>query len=190
MQIESRPVEIRSDSQYVVDGVHLHLDRRRRQGWLEIDNGDLWAALDDLLRGRDASSVHFVKVKGHAKVADVRAGRVDRVDKEGNDAADILARRGAALQEVGDGYKARMQSSKRLAEAVQRLMSDIIVARNSMASATGVTDEEVAVVEVEEDSSDAEGDVWSISSASGGGEGGVVEVNSSEEERDEFDLED
>ncbi len=37
------------------------------------------------------------KVKGHASDKDVRAGRVKRADKIGNDAADNLATQGACL---------------------------------------------------------------------------------------------
>ena len=44
LRVEPRQVEIRTDSQYVIDGVSLHMDARRRRGWLEVDNGDLWAA--------------------------------------------------------------------------------------------------------------------------------------------------
>ena len=91
-----------------------------------MENGDLWEALDACLRGREESSYLFSKVKGHAKEADVRAGIVQRVDKDGNDAADVLARRGAAMHAVDRGYKPRMRHSRRLAEAVQRMMVDII----------------------------------------------------------------
>ena len=94
LQAEVRPVEIRTDSKYVMRGV-TQLAAWRRRGWLEVDNGDLWEALDGLLRGRDQGSVAFVKVKGHAKWSDVHSGAVSFADKRGNDAADVLARRGA-----------------------------------------------------------------------------------------------
>ena len=42
LQAESRLVEIRSDSKYVVGGAETHLPAWRRHGWLDIDNGDLW----------------------------------------------------------------------------------------------------------------------------------------------------
>ena len=48
----------------------------RQRGWLEVDNGDLWEALDGLLRGREPDSVAFVKVKGHAKWSDVHVGTI------------------------------------------------------------------------------------------------------------------
>ena len=111
------------------------MDARWRRGWLEVDNGDLWAELDELLRGRVGDSVRFVKVKGHANMADVRKGIVRLEDKRGNDAADVLARRGASLHTMDARYQACMRAIKRLAGAVQGLMCDIVVARNAATTA-------------------------------------------------------
>ena len=72
----------------------------------------------------------FVKVKGHATQAEVRSGKVRREDKEGNDAADTLARRGARQHRLNERTRARLIGCKRLATSVQHMMCDIIIARN------------------------------------------------------------
>ena len=179
LRCEPRPVEIRTDSQYVRDGVQLHLNVWRRRGWLEVDNGDLWGTLDALLRGRDESSVRWVKVKGHATLADVRAGVVSGFDKQGNDAADALARRGAAGHAVDAGHSARLRHCKRLAQAVQRLMCDIVEARNAAAGMTSVPNDGASVLEV--DNEGEEGEVFSVSSEGEGGVDIIIDDESDEE---------
>ena len=175
------------------------MDARQRRGWLEVDNFDLWAALDELLRGRVGGLILFVKVKGHAMMADVRAGSVSLEDKQGNDAADVLARKGAAQHAVDAGYKARMRASKRLAITVQRMMCDIVVARNG--AAVSAADGESAVVVPDDDcesmisvisdgSEGSDATVINISS-SGSDTGGIayVPVEDSEHDKDEEEVE-
>ena len=60
------------------------------------DNADLWAVLLTELAQRNEVDT-FVKVKGHAKDSDVRAGSVQPIDKWGNDGADQLAVAGAEM---------------------------------------------------------------------------------------------
>ena len=67
----------------------------------------LLQAVDTLLHERSEGCVRFVKVKGHAIAADVRAGRARDEDKQGNDAADFLARKGASLHKVDGSYRSR-----------------------------------------------------------------------------------
>ena len=100
LRAEDRPIEIRTDSKYVLDGVGVRLARWRRSDWSDVDNGDLWHEMDDLLQARPVGSVLLTKVKGHAKMSEVRSGRIAWEDKSGNDAADVLARRGAFQQRV------------------------------------------------------------------------------------------
>ena len=88
LEAEPRAIELRSDSKYVVDGVMRHA-RWRLAGW-RGDNADLWAIMSAILSER-GTDVRVVKVKGHATDVDVQRGRVDPIDKFGNDAADELA---------------------------------------------------------------------------------------------------
>ena len=60
-----------------------------------IKNRYFWLHVDKLLRSRLADTVKISKVRGHATSADVLSGRVQLIDKIGNDNADALAVAGA-----------------------------------------------------------------------------------------------
>lgn len=84
----STPVEIRSDSTYVVKGMNEWIAGWIRKGWKKADkkpveNQDLWKRLLSLVNARN--TVEFVKVKGHA-------------DNVGNNRADALANK--AMDEI------------------------------------------------------------------------------------------
>eukprot|EP00973_Karenia_brevis_P057831 8050453-Karenia_brevis.AAC.1 len=98
LSVEMRPLEIRTDSKYVMRGVRKM--NRRQRSWLEVPNGDLWHECDQLLDSRPTHEVVFTKVKGHSKWRDVRRGTVQMEDKIGNDMADALATTGAAIHEL------------------------------------------------------------------------------------------
>ena len=95
LQLELRPVEVRTDSAYVLNGVTKHRAKWKLTGWRRknklISNADLWQKLDSLLVNRSPESYSFVKVKGHLDIQDVFTGAVSGIDKHGNDAADSLA---------------------------------------------------------------------------------------------------
>jgi ribonuclease HI len=84
-----KPVEIFSDSAYLVNCMHQRwYERWQCNGWKNVkkqpvENKDLWMQLLDLLSEHDAT---FHKVEGHAGV-------------ELNERADALARRG--IREIG-----------------------------------------------------------------------------------------
>ena len=87
-------------------------------GWLDIDNGDLWLRTAELLGAREKESVVFLKVKGHAKWSEVADGVVSYAEEEGNDAADALVRRGAAEHVLDDGLVAKVRAAQSLTSAV------------------------------------------------------------------------
>ena len=98
--MELRPLEVRTDSTYVVNGV-----QKGQHGWKEafywkkgrpIANADLWRQLSDALAQREENMFKVSKVKGHATIEDVEGGAVSGADKFGNDSADSLAVTGAA----------------------------------------------------------------------------------------------
>ena len=66
------------------------------------------------------------------------------------------------MHEVDGGYQARMRNSRRLAEAVQGMMCDIISARNASSGMAGDARDGELVLELGSD--DDEMDVISVSS--------------------------
>ena len=95
LQLDTRPIEVRSDSAYEVDGYHKFLCTWVKSGFAhkdrEIKNKDQWQKLHELTSARAADTFKLTKVKGHATAADVSSGSVALVDKFGNDNADALA---------------------------------------------------------------------------------------------------
>ena len=78
---------------------------------------------------RRGSIDQFVKVKGHAKDCDVRAGRVLPIDKLGNDGADALAVAGAETHAVPDDVLALCRRRTKMARASHYMMLRILKAR-------------------------------------------------------------
>lgn len=76
------PLHIVSDSKYVVDGLTIHLQKWERKGWLEVANAQAMREVVARLRARSAPTT-LRWVKGHS-------------DNVGNEAADRLAKEGAA----------------------------------------------------------------------------------------------
>jgi ribonuclease HI len=93
LQAVTGPVEIISDSQYVIHGITLWIHRWKRNGWrrkgrggkaLPIANQELWVQLDALVR----PNVVFSWVKGHNnahfnELADQLAGEEARRIRDG-----------------------------------------------------------------------------------------------------------
>ena len=181
LQAEPWPVEIRTDSRYVMRGVD-NIASLRRRGWLEVDNGDLWERLDGILLKRDANSVSFVKVKGHATWSDVRSGAVEWSDKRGNDAADVLARRGAKAHVIDEAFASRVRGTRRVAGAVQAMMADIVAARNGhRAASAGVFVGEDCISVSSDDCDTVFSDDCVSVCSDDSGDGGVIDVTDSDE---------
>ena len=79
----------------------------------------------------------FCKVKGHVTETDVISGAVQKIDKIGNDAADELARQGAAAHAVPDEVRREVQMQRVAAKGVQRMMLEIIIERRAAEAAGG-----------------------------------------------------
>eukprot|EP00664_Eupelagonemidae_sp_cell27_P004645 gene4645-602_t len=79
LRTETRPVQIRTDSQWCRDGHAVQ-----------------WREIHRLLQQRPAGSVQVVWAKGHVRDSQVASGQVTLFNKLGNDAADALATAGAA----------------------------------------------------------------------------------------------
>ena len=78
----SQPLEIVSDSKYVIEGLTTHLQTWEDQGWIGVQNAPFFQRAAYLLRRRTATTT-FQWVKGHDGV-------------EGNEQCDRLAKEGAA----------------------------------------------------------------------------------------------
>jgi ribonuclease HI len=74
-------VEVRTDSRYVVDGVHSWRKGWEARGWKGVKNREIW---EELFREVDTRHVTFKWVRGHSGDA-------------GNEKADRLAQAGIAL---------------------------------------------------------------------------------------------
>ena len=133
LQLEMRPLDIRSDSAYVVDGVSRRLEGWQRQGFVRrngpIKNADLWRTLWDLLSRRESGTVKFTKVRGHSTAQDVCSGRVTLIDKDGNDRADALAVAGSYLRDGSGFQREKLAAQLLVAKSVQLMMVEILAER-------------------------------------------------------------
>jgi ribonuclease HI len=82
------PLEIHSDSMYVINGLTSHLPNWENIGWIEVQNAPLFKRAAFLLR-RQTAITQFKWIKGHSG---------DR----GNEESDRLAREGASKAEPDD----------------------------------------------------------------------------------------
>ena len=128
LQVEPRPLHIKTDSQYVLNGCLRHRFAWAAASWRKIKNSDLWKQLHNLLEDRSAG-FNITKVKGHATADDVASGRVALSDKHGNDAADALAGKGAATHALPSAEVRAVKHRHAVAQSVQRMMVDILLAR-------------------------------------------------------------
>ena len=123
---DPRPLDIRSDSEYVCRG----FDNRglwAKAGW-SGEHSDLWNQLSCELSAR-ASHVSIAWVKGHAKRIDIERGRTTAVDKWGNDGADALAVQGAEMHRVPAHVVQSARARKTSAKIVQGMMVAVLKAR-------------------------------------------------------------
>ena len=87
---DSRALEVRADSQYVVQGV-ANRAQWRRNAWYSkpslarrIPNADLWFRLDKRLRSEGRPEVVVKKVRGHAGPGHLADGTATSIDVWGN----------------------------------------------------------------------------------------------------------
>ena len=145
LQIEVRPVEVRTDSKYVYDGVSQHRAKWRKNNWTikgrKMRNADLWAQLDHILEARPVESVQITKIRGHTTTHDVFQGTVTLHDKEGNDAADALAVAGAFRNKWRDASQS-LHAQLHTTAQVQRMMVSILQRRLKIQQAVAEEAEE------------------------------------------------
>ena len=122
--VESRPVHVKSDSEYVVKGCLRHRFTWAALGWHKVRNADLWQEAHSFLQERRGQVVMF-KVKGHATWRDVRHGRVLAADKHGNDKADALATAGAAMHSLSKQFVSEHLTRTKVTYDLQHMMVDI-----------------------------------------------------------------
>eukprot|EP00973_Karenia_brevis_P038173 5262749-Karenia_brevis.AAC.1 len=135
VELEERPLEIRTDSMYVIQGFNGGLRRWPLNGWRtrrrEVSNKDLWQRLSTLLAQRRAE-VCVTKVKGHASWRAIILGEVTEFDKLGNDRADALAVAGAALHNVSRSARSEQVARHSATQDLQWMMVDILLARRAL----------------------------------------------------------
>ena len=97
LRTEQRPVSIRSDCRYVVDGVRTWRHVWRASAWFDkpqqgrlVAHADLWREVDRLLAQREAPfEVRWTK--GHPLPRHHAGGATTELDAWGNVGADFLA---------------------------------------------------------------------------------------------------
>ena len=92
---DPRPLDIRSDSEWVVRGVAALQSMSK----IYDSHQDLWHLLERELQERN-TEVCVSWVKGHAKEIDIERGRTTKEDRTGKDGADSLAVAGASSHSV------------------------------------------------------------------------------------------
>ena len=131
--LEVRPVEVRTDSAYVIGGLQRHRQNlpqpSPKHKSKTIKNADLWQELKGILDKRPEESVKFTKVKGHAATEDVVSGAASAEDKFGNDMADALAVAGATMNAQPGAAGLRKHNAIVFAVRVQKMMLTIVQAR-------------------------------------------------------------
>ena len=144
-EAESRPIEIRSDSQYVARGVNTWRFWKER-GWRGA-NSDLWQRLSASI-AHNPTRIRVVKVKGHATWGDVSMGRISQFNKVGNSRADALAREGADMHAAVLPLEHSTLRRKRLAKDYHKILQDILVDRENAIAAlpTHITDPPVRAI--------------------------------------------
>ncbi|CAE8636270.1 unnamed protein product [Polarella glacialis] len=135
LEIDKRPLDIRTDSKYVFDGVAVNMVVWENSNWKrngrEVSHKDLWQRLSKLLSERQPGQVTVKKIKGHATAKDVIAGLISTQDRCGNHAADTLAVAGARSHAMDPQTRKSVLGRTVLAQGVQHMMTDIVSARNS-----------------------------------------------------------
>ena len=169
---EQRPVEIRTDSEYVFKGA-----RSWRQwcgaGW-QGDHQDLWAELASQLQQRAHGSVLFTKVVGHATAQQVRRGVVERIDCEGNNAADALATRAADSHAAPRELVLRADLRLEQAVATHKMMLGILARRHAAEVQMGLVG-----AALQEESDDEEMPLGGAAAATSDAAGAAADVTTS-----------
>ena len=113
---DSRPLEIRTDSKYVVDGT-----RKLQAGLSPGTHLDLWARL-----APHKERLIVTKVLGHATWKHVRDGHVSMADKIGNAMADKLAVAGAEMHANQQVLEQVAREGRNTAMRIQRRFVNIL----------------------------------------------------------------
>eukprot|EP00973_Karenia_brevis_P095569 12427993-Karenia_brevis.AAC.1 len=162
--MDDRPVEVRTDSKFVISGWSKCALRRGTAAWYGVPHADLWQELSNVRASRRAPA-RVKKIQGHAKLAEVFAGKVLPQDKVGNDWADLLATAGADKQPVDKELLCRESCREALTRNVHKMMVEIVCERNSAAKQFDASDDVVLGVDMDELLEDHEVDeVISVSS--------------------------
>ncbi len=141
LECDTRSVEIRSDSMYVVKGAHALQEHGAAA--LVVEHTDLGRRLQQALQLPGRGGVVFTWVKGHAKQIDVDRGRVNLIDKLGNDGADLLAVEGARAHPVPRQVLKRAVERRKTAVAVHEMMLKILQARRRAEALLGLNGPEL-----------------------------------------------
>ena len=85
-----------ADSSHAME-IARQLRRPEKKHWQLQKDGDIWQAIWQAIIAKGPQAIRVTKVKGHATSSEVSSGKVEDVDKVGNDISDKLAAEGTLL---------------------------------------------------------------------------------------------
>lgn len=130
LSIENRPLHIKSNSKYVVDGLQNILTGTPLP--VDGENLDLWKQVAELI-SRRCHPVRISWVKGHATDMDVHKGISTFSDQIGNDAADKAAVSGTAQHSCPPELALCYSQHQHHSIQIALMYTEIAVARNKWA---------------------------------------------------------
>ena len=95
LQAKQKMQLVDKDGRMILGGAASTLHRKMpwKSPWGLSKDGDLWQHFHGMVQPKSPDAVKLTKVKGHVTRHMVADGLVDACDQEGNDEADIAARR-------------------------------------------------------------------------------------------------
>ncbi len=78
------------------------LGKKPKKPYASQKDGDLWQIFANYVAAKGPTAIRISKVKGHATEADIEEGKVIRQHREGNDKADLAAKKG--IQKHGEDF--------------------------------------------------------------------------------------
>ena len=120
------PIEILMDSQSTIDIYEQVLNGKPVH---TLDHADLWQAILLGVRAKGPNNFRITKVASHCTQAQVDAGTITQKEKEWNDKADALAKRGAKIKCVPANIVNNAKKRLRMSRAMHLTMANVLVQR-------------------------------------------------------------
>jgi len=128
------PVHQATDSKAYQSKMRLLLRGKnltKRRPWALQPDGDLWSAMEQLIKHKGAHSIRITWVKGHAKLEHIESGVSTHAHKAGNDRADTLADQGVdshiqGLSHLANFYVAKQTTATKLLTRIYAMFHRVL----------------------------------------------------------------